>query len=173
MEFERITDIGHPLYQNAIGLYKISFPPHEQREPCSQSRILSQSEYHFDVISNNGEFVGEILYWDIDGMLYIEHFCVMPSMRNHQYVRRILDALSKNMLILEIDPPTDEISCRRKRFYERCGFVENRYAHVHPPYHDGNPGHELVVMSSPRGLTQNEYSVFNAFLKETVMDRAY
>ena len=49
---------------------------------------------------------------------------------------------------------------RRKGFYERCGFTENPYAHVHPPYHPGNPGHRLVVMSSPEKLTPDAYERF-------------
>ena len=28
-------------------------------------------------------------------------------------------------MILEIDPPVDDISIRRRGFYERSGFVEN------------------------------------------------
>ena len=35
----------------------------------------------------------------------------------------------------EIDPPTGDISRRRKGFYERGGFVENPYPHIRPPYH--------------------------------------
>jgi len=53
----------------------------------------------------------------------------------------------------------DEIARRRKGFYERCGYAENPYPHVHPPYHCGNKGHELVVMSAPR--------------RDAVMARAY
>lgn len=43
---------------------------HEQRQALSQSQILQQDAYHFDVICDNGEFVGEILYWDIADALY-------------------------------------------------------------------------------------------------------
>lgn len=65
------------------------------------------------------KFIGEILYWDIGGVYYIEHFCVLPAMRNKHYGQRILNAYQHIPLILEIDPPIDEVSIRRKRFYER------------------------------------------------------
>lgn len=58
-------------------------------------------------------------------------------MRNKQYGQKTLSLLAKQgkTLILEIDPPKDDISKRRKGFYERCGFTENFFTHIHPPYH--------------------------------------
>ena len=173
MDIERITQVNHPLYKKAMNLYEISFPFHEHREALSQSRILCQSTYHFDVVSDDKEFVGEALYWEIGDFLYIEHFCVLPSMRNKRYGQKILEVLQTKPLILEIDPPVDEISRRRQGFYERCGFVENPYLHIHPPYHKDCSGHELVVMSSPKKLTQNEYDMFSHYLQNTIMKEAY
>lgn len=172
MNFERITAPGHPYYDAAIELYKISFPAHEQRRLESQLEILSDPRYHFDAVFDEGEFVGEILYWNIGDFLYVEHFCVMPSMRNKRYGQRILEAYSDKPMILEIDPPVDEISLRRKGFYERCGFVANSYSHVHPPYSEENEGHELVVMSLPRELTACEYELFARELSDMVMANA-
>lgn len=42
-----------------------------------------------------------------------------------------------------------------------------------PPYHPGNPGHRLVVMSSPEKLTPDAYERFYRFLLDTVMKHAY
>lgn len=173
MVFERITTPEHPLYADAMELYRISFPLHEQREKTSQIEILGNPDYHFDVVCDDDRFVGEVLYWNIGNALYIEHFCVLPSMRNKHYGQKILAALQDRPLILEIDPPVDAISQRRKGFYERCGFVENPYSHTHPPYHKGNAGHNLVVMGSPKLLTPDEYEVFRKALYDTVMKRAW
>ena len=173
MNMERIASTKHPLYQKAMELYSISFPAHEQREAHSQQQILTQEAYHFDVICDEGEFIGEILYWEVAEFFYIEHFCILPSMRNKQYGQKILKTYQSAPLILEIDPPVDEISVRRKGFYERCGFVENPYRHIHPPYHAENQGHELVIMSSPRILTADEYERFHHYLQNTVMKNVY
>lgn len=169
MKFERITTPEHPLYVDAINLYKISFPPHEQREEASQIEILRNVTYHFDAVCDDGIFIGEILYWNIGHFLYIEHFCVLPAMRNKHYGQKILATLQEKPLILEIDPPVDAVSRRRKGFYERCGFVENPYPHIHPPYHKGNVGHNLIVMSSPKILTPGEYKIFRQTLRDTIM----
>lgn len=79
----------------------------------------------------------------------------------------------KKTVILEIDPPIDEISIRRKSFYTRVGYKENKFNHIHPPYSKLNKGHSLSVMSYPNLLTEIEYDNFNSYLKDRVMNIAY
>ena len=50
------------MYKIENELYKISFPFHEQRENLSQKEILNNPNYHFDIITHNNNFIGEILY---------------------------------------------------------------------------------------------------------------
>ena len=127
MRFERITDTGHEMYKKAMELYADSFPPHEQREAKSQAAILGDDEYHFALACDGDTFVGEALYWEWDGYIYIEHLCILPEMRNKAYGGKVLEllAVKNKKVILEIDPPVDDISIRRRGFYERSGFTEN------------------------------------------------
>lgn len=174
MHLERITSPEHPLFQQAMALYQLSFPPHEQREMPSQRAIMCHPAYHFDAICQEDVFIGEALSWEIGDFRYIEHFCILPEMRNKRYGQRALALLLQDHpLMLEIDPPIDEISLRRKGFYERCGFVANPFPHVHPPYHPGNHGHALVVMSAPAPLTQKDYDAFNRYLQDEIMKDAF
>lgn len=62
MHLERVTDSSHPMYNEALRLYRMSFPYHEQREELSQKRILGDSEYCFDLVYDENKFVGLILY---------------------------------------------------------------------------------------------------------------
>jgi len=173
MHFEHITSKHHPMYEKARELYHISFPWHEQRESASQNAILGNEAYHFDLVYDGETFVGEVLYWEIADFLYIEHFCILPKMRSRRYGQKVLSMLQGKPLILEIDPPVDAIAQRRKGFYERCGFAENPYSHIHPPYHQGNAGHELIIMSSPQMLKSDEYERFRRYLQNTVMKDVY
>ncbi|MDE6804965.1 MAG: GNAT family N-acetyltransferase [Muribaculaceae bacterium] len=160
-----------PFFDKGMNLYAASFPVHEQRESESQRRIMSHPDYHFNLIFDDDKFVGLMLCWEIVDFIYVEHFCIFPELRNNNYGRCSLELLCRKgkTVILEIDPPIDGISERRKGFYERAGFVENNYNHTHPPYHTRNTGHELVVMSYPEKLSEAEYSSFNKYLSETVM----
>lgn len=171
MRFERLTSPKHPLYPAAMALYGLSFPPHEQRETASQERILGDEAYYFTLIHDADAFVGLILYWETQDFLYVEHFCILPEMRSRRYGQRALELLNRQgkTVILEIDPPVDSVSIRRKGFYERCGFVENPYPHTHPPYHPGNAGHDLMILSCPYSLSQAQYDMFRQYLEKRVM----
>lgn len=175
MRFERLTDKKHKMYKKALGLYRSSFPLHEQREAASQTKILNDDEYHFSLIYDNDVFVGLVLYWETETFIYVEHFCILPELRNKKYGQKALEFLGQcgKTIILEIDPPVDVIALRRKGFYERSGFVENPYPHVHPPYHNGNNGHALVLMSCPEKITQAEYDSFKHYLDCRVMEGVF
>lgn len=167
----RLVSNDDPYYVDAMNLYAISFPYHEQREAASQASIMSDPAYHFDMIFDEDRFVGIILNWQTDSFVYVEHFCIMPDLRGQGYGKRALELLAAQgkTVILEIDPPVDDVSIRRKGFYESAGYMENPFTHVHPPYHRDHKGHELVVMSSPNALTEAFYQEFNAYLCSVVM----
>ena len=171
IEFRRLTDAADARYADAIALYKESFPIHEQRLPDSQAAILKDEAYHFDLIYDDGEWMGLMLWWEAETFIYVEHFCIRPAARNRGCGGRALAHLAEKgkTVILEIDPPVDEISLRREAFYERCGYRANIHPHVHPPYRAGFPGHELVVMSRPEKLSHAQYGAFAEYLRKRVM----
>ncbi len=171
MRMKRLRSPEDALFEQAMELYRISFPHHEQREGESQREILSREAYHFGLLYEEEAFVGLMLYWETADFLYVEHFCMLPEVRGRGLGGKALELLAGQgkTIILEIDPPVDEVSRRRKGFYERAGFVENPWAHVHPPYHKNHRGHDLVVMSRPEQLAQSRYAAFALYLENTVM----
>jgi len=175
MQFERLTCSTHPMYQKALDLYRISFPHHEQRQSLSQEAILQDDAYHFTLLYDEDAFVGLLLCWETPDFIYVEHFCILPELRSKGYGQQALNLLGQQdkTVILEIDPPVDAISLRRKGFYQRCGFVENPYPHIHPPYHKGNHPHDLVIMTLPAGISQAAYDQFNSYLSQHVMKDVY
>lgn len=171
MRLERLTTAEHGMYNQAISLYRQSFPFHEQREAASQTELMGNEAYQFNLIYDGAVFVGLLLCWETDRFLYVEHFCISPALRNRKYGRRALELLRQRgkTVILEIDPPVDEISIRRRGFYERAGYRENPFSHVHPAYHADCSGHPLVVMSCPEPLSEELYQEFDRYLKTAVM----
>lgn len=171
LTFSRCRDAGNPLMDAAMALYRRSFPAHELRLWPDQQAVMNDPLYHFDLCLLGGALAGLILYWDFGAYIYVEHFCVEPTMRGHGLGTLILAELAKKSkpIILEIDPLTDDVAVRRKGFYERCGYIANGFAHVHPPYQAANHGHALIVMSHPRALSQAEFDTFTVDLREKVM----
>ena len=171
LHFERLTTPSDPRFARAMTLYARSFPPHEQRESASQRAIMAHPAYRFLLVCDGDTFVGLMLCWETDDFVYVEHFCIVAALRNRHYGARALSLLAQGgkRVILEIDPPVDDISRRRRGFYERAGFVANPFPHVHPPYHVDCGGPDLVVMSHPSALSAPDYARFNEFLSQTVM----
>ena len=171
MTFERITSPDHPAFDRAFALYTISFPLHEQRTREKQERVLSHPEYHFDVIWEGETFVGILLHWEEEGFSYVEHLATDPALRGQGLGARALELLNSRgkSVVLEIDPPVDELSIRRKGFYQRAGFWENPFLHVHPPYRPQFKGHPLTVMTYPTPWDRGTYETFWVCLRDTVM----
>ena len=164
-------DLG---FERAMGLYAASFPAHEQRATASQQEIMANPQYRFQLIYDEQVFVGLLLCWETQDFIYVEHFCIDPSLRGKGYGTKALELLADKgkVIILEIDPTVDEISRRRLRFYELAGYCVNTFTHVHPPYHAGVQGHRLVVLSYGRTLEPVEYEGFSRYLNEVVMKDA-
>lgn len=175
MNFKIIKSTGCSEYATASSLYKISFPEHEQRLEKSQNEIMNSDEYKYTLIYDGDSFIGEILFWETLDFIYVEHFCILPEKRGLKYGAKALKLLCKSSkkVILEIDPLSDDISKRRKAFYERCGFKANGFEHVHLPYRPQNSGHNLIVMSYPSELSTEEFSRFSDYLNDTVMKNVF
>lgn len=169
--YRRLTSADGCMYNRAMEMYRGSFPMHEQRESDSQRRIMGDGDYHFELICAGEALLGCILYWETLDFIYVEHFFIAPEQRGKGCGRQALEWLKAQgrPVILEIDPITDEISRRRKNFYERAGFAENPFKHVHPPYHSGMEGHPLTVMSCPEPLSGDLYQKFSRYLRQRVM----
>ena len=72
-------------------------------------------------------------------------------------------------LILGIEPPVDDLTSRRLRFYESLGFVTNKHPHFQPPYHPGDQFLQLNILTYPNQISEEQYAQFSQFQKNTVM----
>ena len=171
LRIKRLRTADDPIFAPAMALYAASFPQHEQRLEPSQRRIMAHEQYHFGILHDKEGFAGLALFWDAGAYLYVEHLCISPARRGQGLGTAALDLLAEagKPVILEIDPPVDEISRRRQAFYERAGFIANPYPHIHPPYRPENSGHALGVMSRPRPRTAGAYAAIAAYLAHVVM----
>lgn len=172
MENIIINNQKHTLYPGFKELYSISFPIFEQRTENQQETAFSCSQYHLVAYKENDKFIGFISYWEFQTYIYIEHFAINQTLRGKGYGNRVLNKFiseSSKIIILEIDPIIDDISAARLRFYQKCGFHQNDYPHIHPAYRDGFKGHSLIILTTQRIITKNEYDLFNSDLTTIIM----
>ncbi len=171
MKLERLSETNKKHLAAAMALYEQSFPYLEKRSEGEQARVLGKSDYHFDFITDNDNFVGILAYWEKDNFIYVEHFAILPELRGNSYGTKALDALkqqTEKSIVLEIDQPVDDTSVKRFDFYQKRGFVMNSHAHIQAKYHLGDGELQLKILSYPREITKDEYISFKSFIDNEV-----
>ena len=135
-------------------LYEASFPIDERRDFQDIIKLLDDKKSPFDVIAftEDGEFSGFLSFWKWDDMRYFEHFAVEQSMRNGgrgaKYLCQSI-ADDSTPVILEVEPPVDEMARRRIGFYERNGLrLWNDLYYLQPAYGEGRSPLELKLMTA-------------------------
>lgn len=170
MNIRRIVTPSDPLYADCVRIYENSFPYAERRDTAGMTEYLKDDRLHFLAFYGDREEDGPYVFftfWDFGhGYLYGEHFAVDPSRRGGGTGTAVLDyikGLGRPML-LEIELPVedDEMTFRRKLFYERNGFILNPWRHVQPAYHDDSVPVEMHIMSWPYVFSKEEYETFRA-----------
>ena len=168
-----IDSCTHPLYEEFQNLYRKSFPIFEQRSAAQQALAFQNEKYRLLAFTGRDSLIGFISYWQFDTYLYIEHFAINTELRGMGYGSRLLRSFihsTDKLVLLEIDPITDSVSEARLRFYKKCGFHENQHPHKHPAYCKEYAPHSLIILTTGRQISAQEYLGFDSDLKTTVMN---
>lgn len=127
-----------------------SFPECE-RPPLADLGMRNPTLFHACTIMMNGTPVGLFNYWTFEDFDYIEHFAVDPKLRNNgigvQAIQEFLKGRNRTV-VLEAELPTDDLSQRRIRFYQRNGFVVNPQPYTQPAYRPLGETLEMAILST-------------------------
>ncbi len=126
-----------------------SFPSDEYRD-LTQLRDYTDTLdiFHCCVIEKEGTPVGLLNYWDFGAWVYVEHFATLPSLRGTGIGARVLSLFNESgTTVLEVELPTDEMSCRRIGFYRRSGFEVMDGEYIQPAYKPGSSPLPMKIMS--------------------------
>ena len=82
--------------------------------------------------------------------MYVEHFAIVPEARGGCLGEHMLQQFRQAFprVLLEAEPPTDELTQRRIAFYRRCGFEVLERPYLQPPYRRGEQPVPLVLMTT-------------------------
>ncbi len=140
-----------PQLQFIGTIYIQSFPADERREFTQVVRLLRENRaFHLTLLALDSQPVGFISHWQWSHFAYIEHFAVDPTLRGSGYGAKGLQLLLQQLgspVVLEVEPPTDEWSCRRVNFYRRLGFELCSRPYIQPPYSPDKQSVALLLMS--------------------------
>lgn len=144
------------LSQQFLDLYISSFPDDERREWNSTIDVdsfcrMNQRHFHIIDVFVDDKFMGFVSLWNFDNFIYIEHLAISHLSRNKgigSFILKFLISEINNNIILEVEPPIDDISIRRIEFYNRIGFSIIKNIHyIQPAYSDKRQPVALSIMT--------------------------
>ncbi|MBQ8866330.1 MAG: GNAT family N-acetyltransferase [Bacteroidaceae bacterium] len=138
IETTRLRATETPEYRFVEELMAEAFPREERRDEADLRAITrDEARFHNLVITDEGAPVGLITCWELGRFCYIEHFAILPTMRNRGYGRRVMELMQGRLnlpIVLEAEPPVEEVARRRIAFYQRLGFTLWQSPYLQPPY---------------------------------------
>lgn len=159
-------------FDEVFFIMKKSFPQEEMRDYEGQKALLNRDDYFIKTYVHEGKVAGFCAYYKFDNFIYIEHLACDPQVRGlgigTKLVQEIMNDDDNRVVILEVEPPVDELTKRRVRFYEKLGFNLNPHYHFQPSLNEGMEGLELKIMSSNVELSENEQNDFRRVLNKKV-----
>ncbi len=170
MQFVRLQNQQDKFYEEAIALYERNFIVSERRDADEQRRIMQRFDYHFEIILDANRLCGFILYWETNSFIYLEHLCIHEQFRGRGIGSSALNYLKgkEKTIILEVEPIVDEITDRRKVFYESNGFFLNTHKHIQVKYRREDSDVMLLIMTSDREISSGEYDNFYEYMVNNV-----
>lgn len=147
----RLINTSSPYYAEAEKLLSDAFPQ-EERRPLREQRDYTDHNPLFrpHVVLENEKFAGLLNLWTLKGFIYAEHLSTLPTLRGHGLGRRIMEEFIRRTeapIVLEVEPPTNDLRQRRIGFYQRCGFTLWERTYTQPPYSDKLPAVPMCLMT--------------------------
>lgn len=166
MRLHRMTKTDDPYWEASWEIYQANFPSGERRLLSDQKRALADKRYYCMAILHTDRLAGILFYWMLPPFIFAEYLAVSDAFKGQGIGSQTMSLLKRQpgRLILEIEPPVDEATIRRMRFYKRQGLVLNPYAHINLPLRIGQEDLPLRVMTVDMILNRTEYDVFFTML---------
>lgn len=157
-------------------IYRImedSFPSSEMRTYDGQKLLLNNDFYHINVqTDDNGAVIGFLAYWDLSNCIFIEHLAVDKKSRGKGIGGKLVDQIfkeSKKDIFFEVEPPVDEISHRRVKFYQKKGAHLNEFYYEQPALRETERAQRLMIMSYPNPIDGDSFKKY----KEEIYEHVY
>ncbi|NHB67173.1 GNAT family N-acetyltransferase [Perlabentimonas gracilis] len=149
LTFQQVVSV-HDLEQ-IRELYVNSFPAYERREFNELVTQLSKPNFKIFRVLNINVNVGFISIWNFIDFTFVEHFAVSPEHRGRGVGKEVMTTLVRNEekpIVLEVEPPIDDLSIRRVKFYKELGFAILPQVYMQPSYDGVKPQVELRLMTT-------------------------
>ena len=157
-----LKELDRKDFDKVYEIMQLSFPRDEYRPYEGQKALLDEEVYQIYVLMDEDadEMKGLITVWEYEHLGFVEHLAVNPKYRNDglgsQILKEAAEILGK-MMCLEVELPETEIAQRRIGFYKRNGYYLNEYPYVQPALAEGQDPVPLLIMTTGKSLTSEEF----------------
>lgn len=172
IKIHQIKDPGDQYFNEFWRLYAESFPLNERRILRQQVAIFNNSAYRLNIYISGNHLIGFISFWMAEKFFFIEHLAIASELRNRGKGKAVLKSFLESdhiPIILEIEPPVDNTTRNRLRFYKSCGFKLNHHTHSQPPYHNEDEPIPMKILTYPAEINDSDYQQFATFQKDIVL----
>lgn len=145
--------------------------PENERRPMEWLRRLLKEEPAMHLCTYDDKAM--LCYWQFATFVYVEYLAVDKSLRGQGMGGRIIRQLAESVdvpVVLEVEPPVDELTKRRVAFYQRHGFQLLTYPYEQPSY-GVVPGMPLRLMLCVRDEKMHVPSAEE--MSATIHERVY
>ncbi len=148
-------------FEKIYYILKEAFPPTERRTKKEQLKLFNNK--HYRVYIDDKDVRIFICTWEFDKFIFIEHFAVAKEFRGKKlgstFLKKFYSSTNKPV-IFEVEPPENDISEKRIRFYQRHGATLNSFDYIQPPMQRGQPPIPLMIMSYPEQINKAEFEIY-------------
>ncbi len=159
-------------FDEVFAIMDEAFPNEEMRGYEGQLALLENPHYWLRLKRDEmGRLLAFMAVWEFDSFRYVEHFAVSKQYRGSGIGEKMMKEYLKEgsgPVILEVEPPQNEITRRRIGFYQRLGFQYNEFPYQQPPLHKGNGWLPLVIMSYPGSVSEEEFAPMKQVMYQEV-----
>lgn len=132
-------------------IYEEAFPEIERRTFSNLCAAFERFPYvRLHLISESDTVVGFIIYWEFTEFIYVEYFAISEEFRGVGIGRKAFSEFAERQakpIVIEVEPPDNDLARRRVGFYERIGFTLRDVEYIQPPYHPNLPDLPLLLMT--------------------------
>lgn len=171
--YSKTSPISDEKFDRLFEILEYSFPPCERGSYALHRSEFTRDEFRCMCYEPEGVPAAFINYYHLRDInaLFVEHFASAEELRGKGIGSAVMNSLLErsgdSLVVLEVEPPEDELSRRRVQLYRRLGFTLNDGSYFQPPFY-GNPKPLPLMLMSTRPLSASEFASTAASIHRNV-----
>ncbi len=171
--YSKTYPIPDEKFDRLFEILEYSFPTCERGNYALHRSEFTRDEFRCMCYEPEGVPAAFINYYHLRDInaLFVEHFASAEELRGKGVGSAVMNSLLErsgdSLVVLEVEPPEDELSRRRVQLYRRLGFTLNEGAYFQPAFY-GNPEPLSLMLMSTRPLSTSEFASTAASIHRNV-----